>query len=515
MSSYRYTSALPPPRFNLTRYCLEAATRRHPAKPALIIATDKDDPAHCIRITYEEMEERVLRLAAGLVSHGVAPGERLYIRMGNSLDYALTFLAAIAVGIVPIPASPMLSDREVRLLVDDAGASAIAWDAALHLPELPEGVRVLDPDIRARLARTPPTAYADTAADDPAYLIYTSGTSGTPKGVLHAHRAVWGRRPMYQGWYGLSEADTMLHTGAFNWTYTLGTGLCDPWANGATTVVYTGERDVTIWPKLIEAHGATIMASVPTLYRQLLKYCALRPGDLAPLRHGLTAGEALPVTLAETWEAETGLKLYEALGMSEISTYISSSPSVGYHRGSPGKPQAGRAVAILPVDGGEEPLPPGESGLLAVHRSDPGMMLGYWNRPEEERQIYRGQWFAGGDMGRIDEDGWFWFEGRHDDLMNAFGYRVSPQEVEHVLARHPGIAEVAVGEVKVRADVSVIAAFVVPRSPHTLKANDVLTFAESDLATYKMPREVLFVDHLPRSPNGKLARRRLVELLKD
>ncbi len=515
MTVYRYSAPLPPPRFNLTRYCLEAATRRHPAKPALVIATDKADPTHCLRITYEEMEERVLRLASGLAAHGIAPGERLYIRMGNSLDYAVTFLAAIAAGIVPIPASPMLSDREVRLLVDDAGASAIAWDAVLHLPDLPEGVRLLDPDTLGKLAKAPPGAYADTAADDPAYLIYTSGTSGRPKGVLHAHRAVWGRRPMYEGWYGLTEADIMLHTGGFNWTYTLGTGLCDPWANGATTVVYTGERDVTVWPKLITAHGATIMASVPTLYRQILKYCDLKPGDLKPLRHGLTAGEALPDALAKTWEAETGLKLYEALGMSEISTYISSSPNVGYRRGSPGKPQAGRAVAILPIEGADMPLPAGESGLLAVHRSDPGMMLGYWNRPEEEAQVYRGEWFAGGDLGRIDADGWFWFEGRHDDLMNAFGYRVSPQEVEQVIARHPEVAEVGVGEVRVRADVSVIAAFVVPRSAGTLKAKDILAFAEKDLASYKMPREVHMVDHLPRTANGKVVRRRLAELLKE
>jgi len=513
MTAYRFTGPLPPGRFNLTHYCLADATERHPAKPALIIATDAADAAACIRVTYAEMQERVLRLAGGLITHGIQPGERLFIRMGNSLDYALTFLAAIAAGIIPIPASSALSDREVRVMIDDAGATAVAWDPALHLPDLPDGVRVLDPDLRERLATSDPASYADTAADDPAYLIYTSGSSGRPKGVLHAHRAVWGRRPMYEGWYGLGETDTMLHTGAFNWTYTLGTGLCDPWASGATTVVYTGERDVTVWPRLIAAHGATIMASVPTLYRQILKYCDLEPGSLQPLRHGLTAGEALPDALADQWHATTGLHLYEALGMSEISTYISSSPLVGFRRGSPGKAQAGRAVAILPVDGDDTPLPAGESGLLAVHRSDPGMMLRYWNRPEEEAETYRGEWFAGGDMGHFDVDGWFWFEGRHNDLMNAFGYRVSPQEVEQVIARHPGVAEVGVGEVKVRADVSVIAAFVVPRSAGTLSAPDILAFAEPDLAAYKMPREVYFVDHLPRTSNGKLVRSRLGQLI--
>jgi acyl-coenzyme A synthetase/AMP-(fatty) acid ligase len=201
--------------------------------------------------------------------------------------------------------------------------------------------------------------------------------------------------------------------------------------------------------------------------------------------------------------------------MSEISTYISSSPATGVRRGSPGRPQAGRAVVILPVEGGTDPVPAGRSGLIAVHRSDPGLMLGYWRRPEEEAEVYRGDWFVGGDLARMDEDGWVWFEGRRDDLMNAFGYRVSPLEVEQVIARHPAVAEVGVAEVAVRSDVSVIAAFVVPRSGAEPRANDILGFAEGELAGYKMPREVYFVDHLPRTANGKVVRRQLAGLVKD
>jgi acyl-coenzyme A synthetase/AMP-(fatty) acid ligase len=195
--------------------------------------------------------------------------------------------------------------------------------------------------------------------------------------------------------------------------------------------------------------------------------------------------------------------------MSECSTYISSSPSVPVKPGSPGKPQAGRRVAILPQHGGDAPLPPGQTGLLAVHRSDPGLMLGYLNRPEEEAAVWRGEWFCGGDLAAMDEDGYVWFHGRADDVMTAMGYRVSPQEVEAVMARHPDVAEVAVAELQVRDDVAVIAAFVVPRPGAAPDREALLAHARRHLAAYKAPREVVFVGNLPRSANGKVIRRLL------
>jgi acyl-coenzyme A synthetase/AMP-(fatty) acid ligase len=375
-----------------------------------------------------------------------------------------------------------------------------------------KGARVIDAAMVARLKAHEPLAdYADTSSDDPAFLVYTSGTSGKPKGVLHAQRSAWGRRPMYRDWYGIDANDTVLHAGAFNWTYTLGVGLTDPWANGATTVLYNGEKDVHVWPKLLAATRATLFAAVPTLYRQILKYCDLGAHNLSALRHGLTAGEALSRTLLDHWRDATGKELYEALGMSECSTYISTGPGMEIRVGSPGKPQQGRCVAALPLDGGDEPVAQGETGLLAVHRSDPGLMLGYWRRPGEEEEVWRGDWFIGGDLASFDADGYLWFHGRADDVMNAMGYRVSPQEVEAALALHPAIAEVAATELRVRDDVRVIAAFVVLKDGLSADAKSVLDFAESRLAAYKRPREVIFVDALPRTPNGKVTRRMLAQ----
>lgn len=475
-----FTGAKPPDRLNLARYCL---AEKPAEKTALIV-----EGATAERWSYGALEDTVLRMTEGLRKLGVEPGMRVFVRMGNSLDYALVFLSANAMGAIPIAASPMLTPHEVASLLTYSGARFLAWDGLLSLPEI-DSVTVLSPEDIAKLKVCPAGAYADTAAEDPGYMIFTSGTSGAPKGVLHAQRAIWGRRPMYEGWYGISLSDVMLHTGAFNWTYTLGTGLFDPFANGCTSVVYTGARDDAVWGALIARHGVTIMASVPGIYRHLLR-TGFRPN--ATLRHGLTAGEALARPILEGWREQTGTELYEALGMSEISTYMSSSPSVPVKPGSPGRPQKGRSVKIL------------DDGEIAVHRTDPGLFLGYWG---EER--FTGDWFATGDTAEFDAEGYLWCHGRIDDMMNAGGFRVSPLEVEKVFLQHEAIADAGVREWRVNETTSIIAAFLVPCEGARVNEDTVLAFVRERLAAYKCPKQIWFVPALPRTANGKLNRKAL------
>lgn len=477
-----YAGPLPPERFNLARHALSG---KPPEKTALIAAGDTT-----VTLTYGALEDRVLRLAAGFRRSGLEAGSRLLIRMDGQLDAALAFFAANAAGAVPIPTSAMLTAPEAERLIADSGASHVAWDGKLPLLTDAE-TAVIGPEDFARSIRLPPSSYADTLAADPAYMVYTSGTSAIPKGVIHGQRALWGRRPMYDGWYGLSASDVVLHTGALNWTYTLGTGLCDPFCAGATAVVATGVTDAAQWSALAARHGATLLASVPGLYRQMLRHGFAPPSSL---RHGLSAGEALTPSILQRWRKTTGLEIYEAFGMSEISTYISSSPTVPVRPGSPGKPQPGRAVAIL------------DGGRLAVHRSDPGLMLGYWNRPDDTAKVFDGDWFAGGDLGHFDEDGYFWFDGRADDLMNAGGYRVSPLEVESVLFQHPAVLDAGAREWRISPELTIIAAFVVPQPGMSADPAALKAFARERLAAYKCPREIFLVNALPRTANGKLKR---------
>ncbi len=495
----------------MAAYAIGRAAQLTSDKIALLVIdrVDADEPLETW--TYRSLEAAVLSVAHGLAALGLQRGDRLLIRLDNTSAYALLFFGAVAAGLVPIPASSQLTENEAAFLLENSGARCVALPDGAQVGALAAGVAVLRAaNVAAMIAGGAVAAdYAATAADDPAYMIYTSGTTSRPKGVLHAQRAAWGRRPMYVGWYGLSADDRMLHAGAFNWTYTLGVGLTDPWAMGATTIVYTGDKKPEHWPRLIATTGATLFAAVPSLYRQILKYAQPARRDLGQLRHGLIAGEPPPAGLFEDWHAATGTHLYEAFGMSEMSTYISTSPTVPRKAGFMGRVQAGRAVAILPVDGGTEPLPPGDEGLIGVHRSDPGLMLGYWQRPEEDAEVRRGDWFVGGDLGVMDVDGYVAHRGRANDIMKALGYRVAPQEIEAVLAQVPGVVEVACAEMRVRADVSVIGAFVVRAVDAKLTAEDVLAPARAQLAAYKVPREVVFVDVLPRTPNGKLKRKDL------
>jgi acyl-coenzyme A synthetase/AMP-(fatty) acid ligase len=499
--------------FNLAKHCVGRAASATPDKTALIVVSDANAPEQAERWTYAALDLAVRCVAAGLLSEGLAAGDRIMLRLPNTSDYALLFFGAISAGLVPVPVSSQLTEGEAGFLLGDAAAAAIAQTGALAIASIPSGCRIIDEETIARLKTSPPLAdHAATDAEAPAYMIYTSGTTSRPKGVVHAHRTALGRVPMHRDWQGLTANDVMLHAGAFNWSYTLGVGLLDPWACGATAVLYNGPKDIEVWPKLINAVGATLFAAVPSLYRQMLKYCSLTPQSLATLRHGLAAGEALSPAILEGWRAATQREIYEALGMSECSTFVSNHAGMPIRPGSPGKPQGGRRIAILPLSGSNDPLPTGEVGLLAVHRGDAGLMRGYWRRADEEKQVFRGDWFAGGDLAAFDEDGYLWYHGRADDMMNAGGFRVSPLEVEAVLAACPGIAEIAVAEYRVRDDVSVIAAYVVRKEGASVSAEDIVAMAGRRLAAYKCPRQVFFVPSLPRSANGKLLRRNLASL---
>lgn len=459
--------------------------------------------------TFGVLEERVLSVAAGLRSAGLKAGDRILLRIGHSSDFPLMYFGAIAGGYVPVPTSGQLTEAEATGILADSGAKLVLHDGSVLLPEAGD-IPVWGPTRINDLKSSEPGTFADSGDDDPAFLIYTSGTSGTPKGVLHAHRAGQARLSAHEGWIGLREDDRLLHAGAFNWSYTLTVGLIDPWIKGATSVIYQGPRDPAVWPDLLESSNATLFAAVPSLYRRILKYGDVTQASFPSLRHGLTAGEGLSAELYQDWRARTGRELYEALGMSEVSTYLSSGPSVKVKPGATGKPQPGRKVGILRDDPDKIAFAEAnETGLLCVHREELGLMLEYWQRPAETKAAFRGDWFVTGDRMRADSDGYFWYEGRADDLMNSFGYRVAPEEVERVLAAHGSVHEVAVTETEVRPDVSLITAFVVPRDPNAFDADDLDAYVSRHLADYKRPKLYKVLEQLPRTPSGKVRRKDL------
>jgi acyl-coenzyme A synthetase/AMP-(fatty) acid ligase len=496
-------SATPcPAPFNMAAHTFAPAARV-PNKVALEVLGGPGPATE--RWTHGALAEAVRRTAAGLAAQGLAPRQRLLLRLGNSADFPLLFFAANALGAVPVPVSAQLTAAELGPILEEVAPRLICLGPGLSLPD-PPGAPVLDAGAVAALRRHEPTGFAATGPDDPAYMVLTSGTASRPKAVLHAQRAAWARRMMWDGWYGLTAEDRVLHAGALNWTYTLGAGLTDPWAAGATALVYAGPADRTVWPRLAAAHRATIFAAVPGVFRQMLAAADLGTG-FASTRHGLSAGEALADPVRRAWTAATGRPIHEALGMSEISTYVSGSPSRPAPPGATGYVQPGRRVAVLPDDGAE-PVPRGAEGLLAVAGTDPGLMLGYWNRPEATAAAFRDGWFLTGDRARMQADGAISYLGRADDLMNAGGFRVSPAEVEAALSAHAGVAESAVVALPVGSGATVITAFYVPRTRPVPDA-ELAAHCADRLARYKCPRAFRAVAALPRDANGKLLRRRL------
>jgi len=488
-----------PVRFNFARYVVGEAALRWPDKAALIVVDGAVPDKALETWNFTEVDNAVRRAAGAMVALGLERGDRVLIRIGDTPLFPVAYFGVIAAGGVAVPLSSQLSaeelsyiaaDADPRFAVLDRGCPTFSTEATRIAPDALDGE---------------PLDYVDMAADDPAQLVYTSGTSGKPKGVLHAQRSVWARRMMRRGWHDMQESDRVMHTGAFNWTYVLGCGLSDPWSVGATAILNAGDRAPDVWPKLARHWRPTVFASVPGLYRRMLKYADGLGEGFADLRHGLTAGEALSPGIRDGWHAATGKPLYESLGMSEVSTFISSGPHHETPDGAMGNPQPGRHVGVLGDDG--EPVPLGESGVLAVHRSDLGLMLGYWRDDARTRAAFSGDWFLTGDRAVMHEGGALTYLGRDDDMMNAQGYRVAPQEVEAVLLLHPFVSECGVSEVAIEDGLSIISAWVV--ADEVVDADALRDHCALHLAGYKIPRAFHRIEALPRTANGKVQRRAL------
>lgn len=482
----------PPPcpqPFNLADYVL-AAGAETPDKIALAVL----GVARAERWSFGRLRAAVQGCAAGLWQAGLHPGDRVLLRLGNSVEFPIAYLGAIWAGLIPVPTSDQLTAPEVEKICVDLQPAAILQDPSLATGPAPQTIPV------AQMRSWYSLPGEDAIQGDPnrpAYIVFTSGTSGQTRGVVHAHRAIWARRMMWQGWYDLRADDRVLHAGAMNWTYTLGTGLLDPWSIGATALVPAAGTDPAALPLLLKRHQASLFATSPGVFRRLLR--TPEQLTLPHLRHALSAGEKLPETLRDGWRAATGTAIYEAFGMSECSTFLSAAPGNPAAAGCVGTAQPGRHIALLDDD---QPVPLGTPGRIAISTSDPGLMLGYLNEPPVE-----GPWFVTADQAVQREDGQIEYHGRCDDILTTGGHRISPLEVEAALAAHPAIDEAAVTDVAVGPETRVLAAFYTGDAP--LQDRELEDFASNRLARYKQLRVFVHVDSLPRNANGKLLRRAL------
>ena len=491
----------------------------------------EDDTLGTVTATYAALAKRSSQFAQLLRKRDVVPGDRVLIRLPNSLDYPTAFLGAMKAGCIAVPTSTLLTVDEVLYLAKDSGAKVLVMDHAMweqlspRIADAPDAKLVLLSgkgkyidnlsvaalDLKPALdAITVWSAAHATRANDPAYLVYTSGTTGYPKGVLHAHRALIGREPASAYWFNFDAngVDRILHSGKFNWTYVLGSGLMDPLYRGKTVIVHEGKNDANTWTRLIAKHKATIFIGVPTIYRQIIQKSTANKETVPSLRMCMSAGEHLSDDMLAAWRDRFGMEIFEAVGMSEFSYYLSQSIHRPIRAGSAGFPQPGHDIELLDPDS-LQPVPHGEEGMIAVPESDPGLFLRYWNMPEETTKYRHDGYFFTGDYARIDEDGYLWFLGRKDDIIKSFGYRVSPYEVERVLKSHPAVADCAcVGE-EIEKDKLIVVAYVISQPGAEISADVLHQYGLKHLAGYKAPKRIYLAKDFPRTKNGKILRREI------
>lgn len=516
-----------PKHFNIGAAC----TDRHLNTPVAdsIAMIVEDDVFGTSQITFAELAKRTDKFSQLLRNLDVAFGDRVLVRLPNSLDYPTAFLGAMKRGAIAVPTSTLLTPEEVAYLARDSGATVLVTDKPAwvqlqsHLQDLPNlkyvflsGKGDIVPDGNLEVHDLD-VALSDidfclpaelTEADDPAYLVYTSGTTGYPKGVLHAHRALIGRTPASQYWFNFDETqqDRIMHSGKFNWTYVLGSGLMDPLYLGKTVIVHEGKNDADLWTRLIAKHSATIFVGVPTIYRQIIQKSKAAKADVPSLRHCMSAGEHLSDEVLQQWRERFSNDIYEAVGMSEFSYYLSQSKYRPIRAGSAGFPQPGHNIQLLNPET-LEPLPTGEEGMICVPDTDPGLFLRYWNLEEETRKYKHDGWFFTGDYARYDADGYIWFLGRKDDIIKSFGYRVSPYEIERVYKSHPAVADcAAVGE-ELEKDKLLVVTYVILQPNAHVSPDDLLKFGKEHLAAYKSPKTVYLTKDFPRTKNGKILRK--------
>ena len=521
--------------FNIANECVTQHAKSERADNIALIV--EDDLAGTKELTYAQLESQSGKFVTLLSNLGINSGDRVLIRLPNSTDYPESFFGCLKHGAVAVPTSTLLAASEVSYLAKDSGAKVLITAKSMwselksildeqtdlkavllagneEMPSLEDHSSIELIDLTAELSIIEASkALVQSKADDPAYLVYTSGTTGYPKGVLHAHRSLIGRLPASQYWFDFKQGDRIMHSGKFNWTYVLGSALMDPLFHGHTVIVHEGKNDASTWPTLIKKHNCSIFIGVPTIYRQIIQKTEFSAKDVPSLRHCMSAGEHLSDEMLAAWRERFKQDVFEAIGMSEFSYYISQRIDKPIRPGAAGFPQPGHNVKILAGDGSQAGVD--EEGMISIPDTDPGLFLNYWQLPEETQKAKHDGYFFTGDYARTDSEGYIWFLGRKDDIINTFGYRVSPHEIERVLKTHPAIADcVALGE-ELGPEKILVSACVILHKDQPLTEQQLLQFGNDKLAKYKAPKLAHFYSEFPRTKNGKVLRKQMLAELQS
>jgi len=507
----------------VTRHALATPDRR------AITAIDLDGSVRTL--TYAELEDAVIRFAAALIASGVRPEERLLLCMGDTPELLTAFLAGLRIGAVPVPVSTMLKPKDIALMARDSRARMLVVSeefAALApavggLPDLADVV-ITSGDLpavvgtRVRNWETFVAAGADslqqaaapypTIADSPAFWLYTSGTTGTPKGAMHRHGSLRDTAETYgRDVLAMRPDDVTFSVAKFFFAYGLGNTLTFPFSVGAATILDRSRPSPAGTLRILQEHRPTLFFGGPTYYSALLG-AGLPEDTFAGVRECVSAGEAFPAALLERFTARFGVEMLDGIGSTEmLHIFISNRPG-RVRAGTSGEVVAGYEARIQDDDG--LPVPDGTPGHLYVRGSSAA--TGYWCRTEVTRRVFQGPWVRTGDTYVRSPDGYYASMGRTDDIIKAGGIWVSPTEVEERLRQHADVNLVVVVSVPDADGLDKPVACVVLGPGSATTAEDLVGFCRDGLAAFKRPRHVLVFDELPTTATGKLQRFRIREL---
>jgi len=476
---------------------IEDVVERFPfARPALI----EVDSEGARRVHhFGELFARSAGLSGAFAARGVGRGDVVMTLVGSRVEWVLTLLACWRMGAVALPCNPQLrrKDLELRARVADP---KLAVGEARYLGELPGGIPYMDMDDLARvfdedLPQEAPAAVARLEPGDPAAIVFTSGTTGDPRGVVHPQRYLAGQRLQAEHWFGAGDGEVAWCTAAPGWSKSTRNVFVAPWLGGAVAVLHDGRFDPPERLRLCAELGVNVLCQAPTEYRMLAKRAELAP--ISSLRRLVSAGEPIEAEVIRLFRESLGLPIGDGYGQTETGQVSGMRPGEDDppRDGSMGRPLPGLETRVLD----------GELQLRAA--SSPTFFDRYL-----DGERFEGEWWATGDRVREDEDGYLWFEGRSDDLILSSGYRIGPFEVESALVSHPAVAEAAAVAAPDPDRGAVVRAIVVLRDgpePSEELARELQEHVKAQTAPYKHPRIVEFAAELPKTASGKLRRAQL------
>ena len=488
-------------RFNFTRDVLDRSTGR-----ALVFMNTGGELRG---LSFEEVSARAAQWANLLRRRGIEQGDRVLVLLGKTPEWSAAMCGCLKTGAIAIPCSEMLRAKDLDFRVRHSGAKLLVADPSARgeLDRMAAEVEILTLD-EARLEDEPDRAEAaDTAAGDSAFILYTSGTTKDPKGVTHTHGYTWAKRWQAESWLASRPGDLVWCTAGTGWAKSIWNVLLGPWSTGSAIVLHEGGFDPVERFELIERLGVDVLCQAPTEYRIMAKQQGIERHDLSRVREAVSAGEPLNPEVIKAFRDALDLTIRDGYGQTENTLLVGNLPGTEIRPGSMGLPAPHHDVAVIDEDG--RVAQTGEEGDLALRGDPPTLFAGYWDQPDETVAVRRGEWYITGDRAQRDEDGYLWFTGRADDVILSAAYRIGPFEVESALLEHPAVAESGVVGKPDEDRGQIVKAYVVLRPG--FEAGDALAgelkeHCKRVTAPYKYPREIAFIDALPKTSSGKVRR---------